>query len=192
MEHYYQSIGEDWFTYPNLYKSMVERFDNAHFVEVGCWKGRSVCYLAVEIINANKNIKVDCVDIFDYSEIQSDIAPSEYQDIYGQLLENIKPVNHIVKPIKGESLKVSKFYPVESLDFVFIDAAHDYESVFNDIVSWYARVKKGGVIAGHDYESSNGVRLAVNKFFGEENIKKQENCWIYEKRKNSGHNFESI
>lgn len=182
MEHYYQTIGEDWFTYPNLYKSMVERFDNAHFVEVGCWKGRSICFLAVEIINAKKNIKVDCVDIFEYSDIQSDIASEKYENIYAQLLRNIKPVRNIVNPIKGESYIVSKFYPVESLDFVFIDAAHDYENVLKDIHSWYGRVKKGGVIAGHDYDSSEGVKMAVNKFFGEKNIKKTENCWVYEKQ----------
>lgn len=185
MEHYYQNIGEDWFTYPNLYKEMVERFDDAHFVEVGCWKGRSVCYLAVEIINSNKNILVDCVDIFEYSNIQSDIAEDKYENIYAELLKNIKPVRHIVNPVKGESIIVSKFYPLQSLDFVFIDAAHDYENVFNDIASWFGRIKDGGVIAGHDYDSSEGVRMAVNKFFGESNIKKQENCWVYEKNKRS-------
>lgn len=188
MEHYYQNIGEDWFSYQNLYKSMVERFDNAHFVEVGCWKGRSVCYLAVEIINQNKNITVDCIDLFEHSDIQSDIAPDKYENIYGQLLENIKPVRHIIRPIKGESYIVSKFYKTESLDFVFIDAAHDFDNVYKDLIAWYGKVKSGGVISGHDYDSSEGVRKAVNKFFGEDNIKKQENCWIYEKRKNSGHN----
>jgi hypothetical protein len=186
MEHYYQTIGEDWFTYPELYKSMVQRFDNAHFVEVGCWKGRSVCFLAVEVINANKNIKIDCVDLFEHSGGQSDISPEMYDNIYSQLLENIKPVRHIVNPVKGESFLVSKFYPAQSLDFVFIDAAHDYENVLKDIVSWYSRVKNGGVIAGHDYDSSEGVRKAVNEFFGENNIKKQENCWVYEKGKNVG------
>lgn len=182
MEHYYQNIGEDWFTYPNLYRSMVERFDDARFVEVGCWKGRSVCYLAVEVVNQNKNIKIDCVDIFEYSNIQSDIAEPKYENIYGQLLENIKPVRNIVNPVKGESSIVSGFYPEESLDFVFIDAAHDFENVFKDISCWFGKVKKGGVIAGHDYESSLGVKEAVDKFFGAKNIKTQENCWIYEKK----------
>lgn len=185
MEHYYKNIGEDWFTYPNLYKEMVERFDNAHFVEVGCWKGRSVCYLGVEIINSHKNIKVDCVDIFEYSDMQSDIDVSKYENIYGELLKNIKPVRQVVNPIKGESCIVSTYYDNKSLDFVFIDAAHDYDNVYKDISYWYPKVKDTGVIAGHDYDSSVGVKKAVNEFFGEINVKKQENCWIYEKRKNA-------
>jgi len=185
MEHFYKKIGEDWFTYPNLYKSMVDRFDNAHFVEVGSWKGRSACYLAVEIINSNKNIKVDCVDIFEYSDSQSDIPSSEYKDIYEQFIENTKPVNNVVRAIKGTSSDVSKQYEPHSLDFVFIDAAHDYDNVLNDILSWFGKVKPGGVIAGHDYDTSSGVKKAVLDFFNNKKLKIQENCWIYEKRKNA-------
>lgn len=168
---------------------MVDRFDNAHFVEVGSWKGRSACYLAVEIINAKKKIKVDCVDLFEYSDIQTDIEPEEYQDIYGQFLKNTEPVKHIVKPIKGESHIVSTSYAPKSLDFVFIDAAHDYDNVLRDIISWYGKVKNGGVIAGHDYENALAVKQAVDDFFGEKKIKTQEKCWIYEKKKNAGHNY---
>ena len=55
MEHFYQKIGEDWFTYPNLYKKMVsDANENSHFVEVGVWKGRSAAFMAVEIINSKK------------------------------------------------------------------------------------------------------------------------------------------
>lgn len=36
MEHFFQNIGEDWFTYPNLYKHVVDKFTNdSHFVEIG-------------------------------------------------------------------------------------------------------------------------------------------------------------
>lgn len=63
MEHFYQNIGEDWFTYPNLYKEMVEKSSNGSlFVEVGSWKGRSASFMAVEILNSKKDIKFDCVD----------------------------------------------------------------------------------------------------------------------------------
>lgn len=52
MEHFYQNIGEDWFSYPRLYKRMVESAtDGHHFVELGSWKGRSASFMAVEIIN---------------------------------------------------------------------------------------------------------------------------------------------
>ena len=37
------------------------------------------------------------------------------------------------------------------MDFVFLDAAHDYENVKEDILSWYPKVKVGGWLTGHDY-----------------------------------------
>lgn len=39
----------------------------------------------------------------------------------------------------------------ESLDFVFIDAMHDFDSCMLDIIEWSRRVKRGGIVAGHDF-----------------------------------------
>lgn len=54
--------------------------------------------------------------------------------------------------IVGLSEMVSRFFLERSLDMVFIDAAHDYGSIRTDIVSWLPKVKKGGLICGHDYD----------------------------------------
>jgi len=50
-----------------------------------------------------------------------------------------------------------------SLDFVFIDAEHTYESVLRDILSWIGHIRPGGILMGHDY-SMKGVKAAVNDF----------------------------
>lgn len=39
----------------------------------------------------------------------------------------------------------------ESLDFVYIDANHEFKYVVEDIYEWSKKVRKGGVVAGHDY-----------------------------------------
>ena len=65
MEHIYnqEQFGENWFTYPTVYDSVVELFPSgSKFVEVGCWKGKSSAYMAVEIANSEKNIDFYCVD----------------------------------------------------------------------------------------------------------------------------------
>lgn len=53
-----------------------------------------------------------------------------------------------------------------SLDFVYIDALHDYDSVKLDIETWVTKVKPGGILAGHDYdkEAWPGVYSAVNEY----------------------------
>ena len=57
MTHYYQNV-RGAFTFPKLYYSMVSMFDNAEFAEIGCDCGQSSCFIGVEIINQNKNIKL--------------------------------------------------------------------------------------------------------------------------------------
>jgi hypothetical protein len=38
-----------------------------------------------------------------------------------------------------------------SLDFVYLDARHDFMGVVADVQAWWPKVKVGGVFAGHDY-----------------------------------------
>ena len=52
------------------------------------------------------------------------------------------------------------------MDLVFIDAAHDYESVRNDIAAWRKCVRPGGILCGHDINWP-GVEKAVGEAFPE-------------------------
>jgi hypothetical protein len=54
----------------------------------------------------------------------------------------------------------------ESLDFIFVDANHEYEGVTADIAAWTPKVVKGGWITGHDYcDKFPGVMRAVHEHF---------------------------
>jgi len=180
MKHFYQELGESWFTYPGLYSMVVEKFPtNSHFVEVGVWKGMSAAYMAVEIINSGKNIKFDCVDNWEYIEEQKEIPENMFEGLYETFLKNIEPVKHIITPVRELSWDGAKHYEDNSLDFIFIDAAHDYESVKKDISAWFPKLKKEGIIAGHDYTWCDDVKRVVNEFFEGKSIYESEGCWIY-------------
>ena len=182
MEHFYQKIGEDWFTYPNLYKKMVsDANENSHFVEVGVWKGRSAAFMAVEIINSKKDIKFDCVDTWEGSVEHKEFDVVINKELYKLFIDNIEPVKNVINPIKLPSLDAVNLYNDESLDFIFIDASHEYEDVKNDIISWLPKLKNGGILAGHDYEIFDGVTRAVNELFKKHEIEISENCFIYKK-----------
>jgi len=52
-----------------------------------------------------------------------------------------------------------KDFKNESIDFVYIDGNHGFKFVTEDICEWSKKVRKGGVIAGHDYIYSADTRI---------------------------------
>lgn len=180
MEHFYQKI-QGWFNFPKLYKSAVEKFDNAVFVEVGTWQGKSAAYMAVEIVNSKKNIKFYCVDTWKGSQEHRSDNLVKTDTLYECFLQNINIVNHAIYPLRMTSLEAAENFKNNSIDFVFIDAEHDYENVKKDMSAWFPKVKKGGIFAGHDYCGSwPGVIKAVDEFTESKklNLKTQESCWL--------------
>lgn len=70
------------------------------------------------------------------------------------------------------SVEAARCFPDEYFDAVYLDANHSYEAVLADLAAWVPKIRKGGVIAGHDYldgarwEGEFGVKKAVTTFFG--------------------------
>lgn len=184
MDHFHYKI-PGWFTFPQLYSHMVDRYNNAHFVEVGAWQGSSTAYMGVEIINSGKNIKFDVYDIWGRYSIDglNTKNPQQYPDNFVEQMfrENIEPVKSVVNATKLDSVSASTYYQDNSLDFVFVDADHGFEAVIKDLQAWVPKVKAGGHIAGHDYFNDEGVRQAVRQYFNknDDSLYVGEQCWCF-------------
>lgn len=63
-----------------------------------------------------------------------------------------------------------------SLDFVWLDAGHDYASVRSDIAAWLPKVKPGGLLGGDDWPM-DGVARAVREALGAGVVLRGENGW---------------
>jgi predicted O-methyltransferase YrrM len=64
----------------------------------------------------------------------------------------------------GFSYDLVNRFKNESFDVVYIDADHTYESVKQDIHLYFDKIKSGGFICGHDYQTSwPGVIKAVDE-----------------------------
>jgi predicted O-methyltransferase YrrM len=155
MEHFYKTI-PGYFTFPDFYSwlaSQMPKDKKSHGVEVGVASGQSVAYLAVELINHGADCTIDLVDQFTSGP--------------GHVAAYLKPVAHVIgKYHPGMSWDGAIHYEDKSLDFVFIDAGHDYDSVMKDIKAWLPKVKVGGIIAGHDFMTEySGVIDAVKQWF---------------------------
>jgi predicted O-methyltransferase YrrM len=170
MEHFYQNI-DGFFEFQGLYSQMVERFPSgSRFVEVGVYHGTSLAYLMVEVINSGKDIEVWGIDGW----------PFDWNNILQRFLDNMKPVEGKFKYIQGNSWESAAKFEDKSLDFVFIDADHTYESAGKDIDAYLPKVKDGGVIAGHDYNHVwPELRRAVDERFGDRVIANpKESTWM--------------
>jgi hypothetical protein len=145
----------------NLYKGlfdMVQELPLGRMVEVGCHKGESTELFALHFD------RVFAVDPWgDYkTSFGSPMTSKGVEDSFDKLVEQYSNITKI----KETSIQASLHFVDGDLDFVYIDGAHDYESVRNDIASWLPKICKGGVIGGHDYQNIKAVRKAVNDVFG--------------------------
>jgi hypothetical protein len=147
--------------------------------------------MGVEIKNSRRRINFDCIDTWRGSVEHIDTTSPYYERgfignedfIYEEFIKNISPVSDIINPIRLSSTDASNLYRNRSLDFVFIDASHEYSDVKRDIMSWLPKVKIGGFLAGHDYTTFSGVKKAVDEFFINDNILLEKSYWIYYKNK---------
>jgi hypothetical protein len=67
--------------------------------------------------------------------------------------------------LRGFSVDMASHVDDDSLSLVYLDADHSYNGVMTDLNTWFPKLKKGGVMAGHDFMSPEyGVKQAVEEF----------------------------
>jgi hypothetical protein len=91
---------------------------------------------------------------------------------YETAIGKLKPYSDRVTVLRGLTWQMADQVKDESLDLVYLDAAHYYEAVKQDLEAWYSKVKPGGVVAGHDFiNPAYGVLQAVTEFANARAIK---------------------
>ena len=140
----------------------------------------------------NNRHKLICVEIGTHEGIN---AKSLEKNLQIKLLYCVDPYCYYLE--NGKGLDYSKFYkkakrrlrkyPIEfikktsetavdlipdDIDFIYIDGNHEYTYVKNDLELYYKKVKRGGVMGGHDFNSKNiGVCKAVLEFSEKNSLK---------------------
>jgi predicted O-methyltransferase YrrM len=112
--------------------------------EIGVAQGKYSTALCENI----PGLKLYCVDVWDRYD-----GYKEYTDridrYYLEAQERLNSYNAVF--VKKFSMDAVKDFEYNSLDFVYIDAAHDFKNVADDVCEWTKRVKVGGIVYGHDY-----------------------------------------
>lgn len=129
-------------------------------VEIGVADGRYAEILCESI----PNLSYWGVDV--WAEYEGNWRDNKYQD--GAYLQAQMRLKQYPKAelYKMTSLRASLEFGDNSMDFVFIDGAHDFDNVMLDILLWTPKIKSGGIVSGHDYYqlSAGGIIPAVNAY----------------------------
>jgi len=187
-EKYLES--DNWFNYAGFYDHIINEYAFETFVEVGVWKGHSVIHLA-KGLKDRSNAKVYAVDLWEetykFDGVNHGSKELHAQRKYLYEIYNTNVVNSnvrdMINDIKECSWEAARHFDDESIDFVFIDAGHDYDEVIKDIEAWLPKIKQSGIISGHDYHNTKcGVREAVDYKFSKFPIYSEGICWMVHKK----------
>lgn len=150
-------------TIHRIYNQAVDHFDNAIFVELGCFTGGSTIYLAQKIKEKKKNIIVYAVDIWEgetkFSDFWNNVVAAECDDI-------IKPIQ-FDSSFTGQAFGTSDFglrYFDIHPNFVFVDANHEKDYCWSDIYCWLDKLKYGDWIGGHDWYQQSVADAVLDHF----------------------------
>lgn len=136
-------------------------------VEIGAYQGRSTCFLAAGSMRGNK-ARVMSIDPWTTGELPGPTARGVHylkqstEDAYHQHLKDCG-IDALVDPIRSMSQHAP--LPNKSIGLLWIDGAHDYESVKADIRRFTPLVARGGYVVIDDFRArSPGVDAAVREF----------------------------
>lgn len=151
--------------------------ENGIMAEIGSYAGESAEQFAL----SNKFSLIYAIDIWEKDILDPAIYISDMKNVENIFDTTILKYNNI-KKIKKTSLDAVNEFPDKYFDLVYIDANHEYENAKQDIIAWMPKIKKDGVLAGHDYNDHNGVKQAVNELFGSPDKIFPDSSWIIKKR----------
>ncbi len=169
--------------FAQFYYDIVTKIpNNSTVVEIGTSAGCSTAWMAEFIARSGKTINFYSIDpLPDTTGEESFGIYSQDFDVpmYQLFIRNLKSLNLLkyVNHLRMKSTEASTLFADESVDFVFLDGDHGFESTYVDIQAWLPKVNKQiGLIAGHDYDWET-VRQAVSKSFPS-GIEQLGTCWI--------------
>lgn len=169
----------------NIHETIKRMPLNSVGVELGVWKGDSSALMAEKTsrlhlvdswsVEPYKHLESYDDYIKRYSGITGGSSPKDFMNYYDQIYEGV------VNRFKGNlniqvwRMDTNKFFTMfeDKVDWFYVDAAHDEDGVYQDLVNTYNYLKKQdyGTIFGDDYGNKKGVVKGVDKFLKEYNLK---------------------
>lgn len=136
---------------PPLFKELGFKYG----AEIGVLGG----YFSEVLCRSSPTLRLYSIDAWSFYPIHKNFRKQkDYDRAYDLAKKRLSayPNNRI---IKKWSMDAVGDFADESLDFVFIDANHEFRYVTDDIAEWSKKVKRGGIVSGHDFGRSKDRRF---------------------------------
>lgn len=164
--HFGVALGDDPVTIPRPRKDfpgLLAALGCERGAEIGVWEGQ----FSEWICRGVPGVDLLCVDPWraygEYLDAKNDQAnlDAAYQTASARL------VPFGCRVWRMSSVEAAARVPDGSLDFVYIDGNHARAFVKADLRAWTPKVRRGGIVAGHDYTTRSKhieVKSAVDAF----------------------------
>jgi predicted O-methyltransferase YrrM len=130
--------------------------DGCRAAEIGSWLGNGSTQVFLEELATVSGSALLCVDHWEGNtnvKRHQDIV-TEF-DVLGTFRSNVRAAGSRIKfqALISASEDAARLIADGSFDLVFVDADHGYDAVKRDIAAWLPKVRRGGILCGHDCEA---------------------------------------
>lgn len=129
--------------------SLTQLFADLHFTtgaEIGTERG----LFAKRLCHVNPQLHLYCIDPWRaYKGYREHVSQPKLDDFYETARQRLAPYDCTL--VRKFSVEASKDFADGSLDFIYIDGNHNLLHVIQDLWYWVPKVRKGGLVCGHDF-----------------------------------------
>lgn len=161
-----------WYSNASAVQTLFAQRNPKIVIEVGCWLGVSTMHMASLLSSEGVVYAVDhwlgCAEQQPGQPFWDPILLKSYEQFLSNVI-HAKLYDKII-PIRMDSLSASQYLADLKADVVYIDASHDYDSVYADLNAWYPYVKGHGILCGDD-SPHPPIQQALDRFAQEQGLK---------------------
>ncbi len=180
----------------NILSLLIKKHEPTTIFELGSWYGLSARYIARHM---GKKSLLYCIDMWDTQFIKDMwkrrgknyrkyVPFIDAHPLFETFMTNLWEERHHLIPVRGNSNQCLKqlcddgVYP----DLIYIDAGHEYNNVYNDLVFIYNNFPNS-VLCGDDW-TWPGVKKAVQDYYSKyldnstTELVVEGNCWYFERK----------
>ena len=169
-----------------VYDAAIDKFAQQEcvFVEIGSLMGQSTCYMANSLKHRNiSHVKFDVIDYWasmhvTRSDVSFDWLPPHQMKAaqkFGKGEMSMAWHYYMLKTHSWAMIRsvfhgsstdpnIAKNYDDLSIDFVYLDTAHEASITKQELDLWWPKVKRQGLLCGDDYHPPDGSSTTLNNY----------------------------